>query len=94
MNDLLERVVRIETTAGHIKDTLDRLVDNTDSHLLQSHKNALDIAEIKIRLLRLEEAERPQATAQLQSGASNTKIASVSAGAAGLLIGIIEYLKR
>lgn len=94
MPDMLERVVKIETTVEYIKDSLDRLVDNTDSHILQSQKNAIEIVELKARVQKIEERENGIMTPQTPTVASSTKIASISAGAAGIVIGIIEYLKR
>lgn len=96
MSDLLERIVRIETTTEYIKASLDRLVDNTESHTLQSQKNAIEIVELKANIgelkSRLDRLDEKPGIAPLMS--SSTKIAGLSATLASVAIAIIEYFKR
>ena len=89
MSDVLSRLARIETSLSYIKDSLDSLVE-----LQQAHNELLRQAELNIVNLqnRMKAVEEKVATSP--NPPSNTKIVGISATLAGIVISVIEYLKR
>lgn len=97
MSDWSERIVRIETTTEHIKATLDRLVDNSDTHTMLAQKNAVELVEVKSNILELKSRVQKIEEKDSPSGpmmGTGTKITAFSAGLASVVIALIEYFKR